>query len=262
MRRRRRFKPLWFPPLGARDSVVDDQHFTGGTTFQIPVLASGEPQFNFLPVTFDQGQENILQQSAAGNTVTLADLMSSAWRLRRMVGNVFATYQLTGIGASDVASGQQPGALFAMGAIVLAQDASGAPANADFPSPLNRDDYTDPWIWRRQWLLGQDQSPNRNGAGSPVGGFRIVGGALLDEAACFANFPNTNTKYGSVREATYIDQKTNRVIGPEERLFLIFATHGMPLTSVVAVDSFITGYYDFRYLGGLQRSSNRRNASR
>jgi len=262
MRRRRRFKPLWFPPLGARDSVVDEQHFTGGTTFQLAVRANAEPEFRFLPVTFDQGQENILQQSAAGNVVTLADLMASSWRLRRMVGNVFASYQLTGVGGDDIAPGQAHGCVFAMGAIVLAQDASGGPGNAtDFPSPLNRDDYTDPWIWRRLWVLGTGQTPLRS-AGTAVTGFSPIPGIVPDENRVFANFPNNNALYGSMREGTYIDQKTNRVIGPEERLFLIFATHRLPLTEVSAVDSFVTGYFDFRYLGGLQRSSNRRNASR
>jgi len=263
MRRRRRARPLWFPPLGAGFTVNEVQDFTGGSTFQVPVKANGEITSAFLPVTFDVGQENELVQSAQGGNITLADLMSSAWRLRRMVGNVFATYQVTGEAALDPAGNTPAAGLFSVGAMVLAQDASGAPANADFPAGVRRDDYTDPWIWRRTWILGYGQKVLRQNTSPPnLYGIRDSFAALADEEACFANFPRSNTDYGYLAGGPHIDQKTNRVIGPEERLFLLFSTKALPLATVYTTDNFITGYFEFRLLGGLAKASNRRNASR
>jgi len=259
--RRRRPRVLWFPPLGARVTQLEDDTFTGGTTFEVPVFGSGDFGFGTLPVTFDQGQENALSTSLT-TPITLADLMSSAWRLRRMITNVFATYRLTGIGAGDPASGQHPACAFSVGAMVLATDASGVPNKAD-TQPLARENYTDPWIWRRVWVLGQGQHLTREGAGlNTFAGFRASAGALLDATGAFANFPQSTTDYGYLAGGPHIDQKTNRVIGPEERLFLIFGTKPLPITSVNAIDSTVVGFVDYRLLGGLQRSTNRRNASR
>jgi len=260
MRRRRRARPLWFPPLGAVLTNTEGGVFIGGTTFEIPVDASGAIETRFLPLTFDEGQENILAQSA-DSFLTLADIMSSAWRLRRAITNVFATYGLVGVGAEDVAPNAPPGCVFGFGLMVLATDASGAPTATTLPSVFNRDDYTDPWICRRVWILGQGQRPLRKETGT-VGDFRPVGGAIGEPDSAFANFPTCNTEYGYVAGGPYIDQKTNRVIGPEERLFAIFATKSMPLNTAFNQDAFVAGYWDYRLLGGLQRSSNRRNASR
>lgn len=265
MRRRRRSRPLWFPPLGAGFTAgsPEVEDFTGGSTFQIQVPADKTISSAFLPVTFDTGQENELAVSGAGGSVTLADLMSSAWRLRRMVGNVFATYQITGEAALDPAPSVPVACVFSVGAMVLAQDASGAPANQDFPAGVRRDDYTDPWIWRRVWLLGCGQKILRQNTSPPnLYGIRPSFAALADEEAVFANFPRSNTDYGYVAGGPHIDQKTNRVIGPEERLFLLFSTKALPLGHTYTTDAFVTGYFEFRLLGGLAKASNRRNASR
>lgn len=254
MRRRRRARPLWFPPLGSIVNGVDK--IIGGTTFNVPVLANTDTFAAFLPLTFDQGQEDNL---AAVGQKTLADLMSSAWRLRRMITNVFGTYNLTGEGALDVVANQPKGAAFAVGTMVLAADATGTPLQ--IPDPLLQGNYDDPWIWRRVWVLGQDMKLRRNSAGALEGG-PATGGAVLDVDSAFGHFPWSTTDYGYLAGGAHIDQKTNRVIGPEQRLFMIFSTKALSLNTVFTVDASITGFLEYRLLGGLQRSSNRRNASR
>jgi len=253
MRRRRKQRVLWFPPLGAIVNGVDK--IIGGNTFTVPVLANTDTFAAFLPLTFDQGQENKL---AVAN-VSLADLMSSAWRLRRMITNVFATYNVTGEGALDVQANQPKGCVFAVGVMVLAADASGNPLQ--IPDPLLQGNYDDPWIWRRVWILGQDVRLRRNSAGALESG-PAVGGAVLDVDAAFGHFPWSTTDYGYVAGGPHIDQKTNRVIGPEQRLFMVFSTKAMPLNTVFTTDAAVTGFLEYRLLGALQRSTNRRNASR
>lgn len=256
MRRRRRARVQWFPPLGTAIGQEIDK-FVGGTTFEIPVFGNTDTQAFFLPLTFDEGQENKLAEV----DVSLADLMGSAWRLRRMIIDVFATYRLTGLGTGDPVSGQPPGTVFSVGCMVLAVDASGSPAQV--PSPLERQNNTDPWIWRRIWVLGQGQRMLREGAGlASFTGFRPSAGAVTDQDAAFANFPVSNTEYGYLAGGPHIDQKTNRVVGPEERLFLIFATKALALNTIHAIDATVVGYLDYRLLGTLQRATNRRNASR
>lgn len=255
--RRRRARPIWFPPLGTQ--IAQTGIFTGGTTIDVPVLGSGAFFNGFLPLTFDQGQE---QEINVAN-VTLSDLLNSSWRLRRMIGYIYGTYTVTGLGAGDPQANQPVAALFGVGAMVCSVDATGSPTKTTI-NPLEQDDYTDPWIFRRVWILGQGQHLTREGAGlSVLAGFRASAGAVTDQVAGFANFPQSTTDYGFLAGSSHIDQKTNRVIGPEQRLFLWFGSKALPIQSTFAgPDSSIVGYSDWRLLGNLQRSTNRRNAAR
>lgn len=262
MRRRRRSRPLWFPPVGIR--IRDTDSFTGAISFSIPVAPGGELTGATLPLTFDQGQENRLSQELT-QAITLSDLMGSSWRLRRMIINVWASFVTEGQGALDFPAGTSVlSSLFSVGCMVLATDASSAPVKAATINPLERDDYTDPWVWRRVWLLGQGAELRRTT--SVLGAFEGVApnqaAVVTDEESAFLQFPKTNLAYGFLAGGTHIDQKTNRVIGPEERLFLVFGTKQMPIQRQCANSALIVGAVEYRLLGGLQRSSNRRNASR
>lgn len=110
----------------------------------------------------------------------------------------------------------------------------------------------DPWIWRRDWILGHGPSEANFGqTNQNVAGRR--------------NFPPTNTHYGSVRDGAHVDQKTNRVIGQEERLFLNLTAYVLPLNDADRLRSLPFLYINFQYraLGSVfTNSGNRRNASR
>lgn len=262
MRRFRRRKPKvqWFSPLGSALQVGDTIFATGPTTFDVPVLNNGLINSIDIGLTFDFGQESVLQSSLNQNVVTLADLQSSAWRLRRMVGNVFATRTYQGEGDSDIPVGGPIAVLFGVGAMVRTVDGTGSTLGS--VDALNRDDYTDPWIWRKVWVLGQSSHVTRNAANLREGFGPVTGIGVSDTFAAFGSFPRSNTEYGYLAGSPHIDQKTNRVIGPEERLILTLTTQIVPFTQTPTAVSGVVGCFEFRYLGGLQRSSNRRNASR
>lgn len=255
--RRRKQRVVWFPPIGAQ--IQQTGVFVNGNTFQVPVISSGAIFNGFLPLTFDEGQE---QKIGVAN-VSLSDLQNSAWRLRRLILNIFATFSVTGTGAGDPVANASLGAIFAVGAMVATVDETGAPVNTSI-SILDRDDNTDPWIFRRVWLLSQHSNLTREGAGlTVIAGSKISGGAVTDTAFAFTQFPRSTTEYGYVAGGPYVDQKTNRVIGPEQRLLLFFGSKQLPIQDTAAdASANIVGYLDYRLLGNLQRSSNRRNASR
>lgn len=267
-RRRRKARPLWFPPLGTPFTVGDDTTVFGGVTFSLVVPGDGSINFTEIPLTFDFGQEAILADAQNQDRIpTLADLQSSAWRLRRAVGKVFATYHIHNSGLADPQQNQYPAVAFAAGLMVRkVNEFSAAVTNVD---PVNRDDYDDPWIWRRMWLLGQNTAPSRYQSDVQ---FRLANLPITsltpptgnDEFAAYARFPNSTAHYGSVMDGPHVDAKTNRLIGPEDRLFLSLAVKGMPIQpdQGLADGNGVFGLFDFRYLGFLARASNRRNASR
>lgn len=272
--RRRKFKrrQQWFPPLGASFSIGDNVFDVGFDTIRVDVLASGAQNAVELPVTFDFGQEEI-QDFATPNVpaITLADLQGSGWQCRRVVGRIHAAYSpltnndqvVTGADTSP------PGCIFAAGLMV--RRVSGQASNTGGNVALfSQDDYTDPWIWRRTWVLGQNAQYTVSGLAlnaSAVGaGFsqRYIGARGFTEQEVFALFPPTTAHYGSVSDGPVLDQKTNRIIGGDERLFLHFATKALPIQPQTnfTTDGHVIGVFDLRMLGGLRKFTNRRNASR
>lgn len=271
-RRRRRQRPLWFPPLGANFTIGDDTTNYGAVTFQIGVPNNGAIGFIEFPLTFDFGQE---RTKAFANEVvptqSLSDLMNSAWRLRRIVGNVFATYTPGGAPANDPSGVYPPGVHFGVGFMVRNVDETGlAPAgNVDL---FNGDDYDDPWIWRRTWILGQGAGTNQRVTNEFLAGLAPnnvpFGGAIGQfnlQQYPWAQFPQSNVEYGSALTGALVDQKTNRIIGPEQRLNIHFAVKALPTQSVPYTgqpESVVTGLHDLRLLGFMTRASNKRNAAR
>lgn len=278
-RRKRRARPLWFPPIGVNFTIGEAIETVGFSTFSAAVFGSGAVNNVEFPLTFDFGQEAILADAAAGQIRTLADIMSSAWRLRRIFGNIYATFHPSDSGRGDTTLTTYPACMFSAGLMVRKVGNTGVPATD--VDPLHRDDYDDPWIWRRTWILGQDARFRRytgfNAAGVGFNGTFSTGpyqdlpatgdaGPIgTDPVAAFSRFPNTTAHYSGLHTGPYFDQKTNRLIGPEDRLILHFATKGLPIQPIPELqqpDSFVFGVYDLRHLGFLQRASNRRNASR
>lgn len=258
--------------MGTNFTIGEDTTNFGGVTFEIEVPNNGAIGFIEFPLTFDFGQE---RTKAFANEVvpteSLSDLMNSAWRLRRIVGNVFASYTPGGTGANDRSGVTPPGCAFGVGFMVRNVDETGLPAGSNVDL-FNGDDYDDPWIWRRVWLLGQDADNTQQVAdvagvpsllrrNLPFSGL----GVYSDQQYTFATFPTTNVGYGYKDGGPCVDQKTNRLIGPEQRLMIHFATKAMPIQLQPyngAPASQVRGMYDLRLLGFMARATNRRNAAR
>jgi len=238
---RRRPAVVWLPNAG--EPLISDDGTLVTFVHDVGPGAAGRV-VSVHKLTSDQPAETSLVD---GGFPTLSDFEGSAYRLRRIVGKCF-----TSCAQSEPAgSGITPVVFYlTAGFIVLRVDPlTGEPANeaqADaFYNPQNFGSERDPWIWRRTWLIS-----NNNDA---------IGSSLA------ASYPTSNVEYGSVADGPHIDAKTARRVSDEERLFFVAASQG--------VESFGTGqpnntaavrwFLDYRLLASmLKNSGNRRNASR
>lgn len=243
MRRRSKPRVVWLPQTNA-NSIGD-----GSQVYQLAILnvtsATGDVGQAELPMVLDA------QESAVTDAASLSDIESSGYRLRRIVGKVWvqciqsaveldtgSTYVVTAgfiVRRCDTATG----ASFA----VLAD------ATPPFPNidPGKIDNSGDPWIWRRSWILGNNNS--------------------LSATQTFQLMPTRNfgDDYGGgIAEGPHVDQKTARIVGPEERLFLdVTATCLGESIATPALQVQFAVFTDIRVLASLRTTSgNRRNASR
>lgn len=245
MVRRRKPKVVWLPPdpsnrIGFLTAINGGQ--PGAFNFSLDVAGvSGDHTTAVQPLISDIPSASF--QGSGLAIETLADIYSAGYRLRRVVGKVFA-----GLNQSEARDAGPIDILVTCGIIVLRVDRAGLPLvptlgwdNAYAPSII--DSWSDPWVWRRSWLFSN-----------------FVNAAAVN----FPTYGETNTNgYGSIQDGPHVDQKTARVIGQEERLFFVadamVKTQGASATQMATVH--ITG--DLRFVGSIrQMAGNRRNASR
>jgi len=180
---------------------------------------------------------------------TLADIISTGYRLRRIVGKIsFAIAQKNANDDIDPSTWH-----ITAGFIVRRIDpnlgtslASVGAAGLDI-STVTFEAVTDPWIWRRSWNLADQQATLADG--SPVPQSKV--------------YPPSNDLYGGGNlDGPHVDAKTARVIAEDERLFLSVTVEGLDGTAQGAPGAVIM-IADLRVLASLrQQQGNRRNASR
>lgn len=226
----RRKRPLvaWLPNLGTVAGDEEDDRLSG-IAWTMGVADTGALTNLIIPLTFDLP---IDEASVAATTSTLADFEGSAYRLRRVVG----TFQAARSWSEDPAG--LPIVLGA-GLAVVAWDPFSDTPEAQ-PNPLSNRDIRDAWIWRRTWTLGLQQNQVW---GSPSGFTPL-------------NALPTNTSFYPQNRGEFVDQKTARVIGGDERLCLVLGSASF-IPYVGAPQ--LAGYFDYRILASLQRRSNKRN---
>lgn len=252
--RRRRFKPKvqWLPNPGTDSDHINTtdvaQHWAGTqfdlTTGQLPVTVE-------FPLVLD----NPVQETVTGSSVSvwqkfaLNQTEDWTWRLRRIVGDLFLS-----LASSNTQAITAPAVLVEAGIIVRRVETEtgqslGAAADTDVGNLGNN---PDPWVWRRNWIL------------SPPGAQGTTYGTSFEQS--LTQFPAQNVDYGSALTGTRIDQKTNRRIGVEERLFMDITAWEMPIAVAASIRNtscHLSINFDYRVLGTVQASrGNRRNASR
>lgn len=176
--------------------------------------------------------------------LSLADIASSGYRLRRIVGKLsFAAQQ---IAAADSTTAT----IFHLTAGIIVRrinrsgqseaSVSGGAQQEDI-NVASLDNTMDPWIWRRSWNIANQLGVDPNQL----------------------SYPESNDKYGGgVMDGPHVDAKTARIIGPEERLFLDVTVEGINGASQGPPGAIIM-IGDIRCLGSLRSNvGNRRNASR
>jgi len=231
VRRRTKPKVAWLPK-DTRFTIQD----TNVLALELDVVATGVG----VPVT--TGVVAVVLDQTPDPTVaktTLADMEGGGYRLRRIVGKCFVEVEQN-------AESIGPILILVAGAfIILRTDRNTEdPQNTDIAAydlfNVQNDDH--PWIWRREWIL-------QNGSA---------------QTAITADWPHTSAEYGSVSDGSHIDQKTARIIGPDERLF--FVASAMPLvpgTGGAQDETKVKIRVTPRVLGSMRTTvGNRRNASR
>lgn len=237
MRKRTRPRVVWLPPtnLNSIDSVTSE---SGIQAFRVDTLAFPGVATAEIPVVIDGNEQDPLD-----TTTSLSDVENSGYRLRRIVGKIWV--RMDQLDDSIVEFGICTAALIVRHTTeVSGQSLAAATADQSLIEVSHVRNYGDPWIWRRSWLIGNNASPSK--------------------LAITPDFPATN-EFFSALDGPHVDQKTARIIGPEERLFLD-VTFRSNLTGEANPDQIpasVLVITDLRVLASMRPSiGNRRNASR
>lgn len=239
--RRRRPAVSWLPILGttygaAPSEVLNPSRFT----LTLPI--DGHSDTYLQAITYDFPPEQAL---ASATFQSLSDFEGSAYRLRRIVGNLKLMFRQGGpLEQQDIL---MRSCYAAAGFMVLKVDEeTGNPlaVNSQY-GPLNEDNIRDPWIWRRTWLFGNNTNPSPGTA----------------YTSTLMNAPSCNDYIGGNSQGSQIDQKTGRVIMPDERLFFMCQAF-CPDDDTPTEAGQLYGFLDVRLVASMRRATNRRNASR
>lgn len=237
--RRRKPRVVWLPSSNAAriDSATTDLSSFQRAVHTAPSATIGDQGTTVIALVND------IPPDAQAPGTSLADVESSGYRLRRVVGNLFI---------GSVQAALDDGGIWACtaGIICLRVDSlAGIPLSTNIleynPQIAPNDDS--PWVWRRTWILSNQVTT------SPVvtfSGFQFP-------------FVGNNTLGGNV-DGSHVDQKTARVLSKDMRLFLVIATTCLNISTngqgPAGVFDVLT---DLRVLASLMTNSgNRRNAAR
>lgn len=235
--RRRRPSVAWFPNLGTEypDSGGTGESRLSGLQFTIDPDTTGLNALQ-LPLTFDKPIDEV--DAAGFENQTLADLQGSAYRLRRIVGNIQVGLSWPDTGGAD------PGwsaVLFGAALAVIPWDDRSNTPEADV-DPIDADDIREPWIWRKTLVLGQ-QVINRPTSVGQV-------------SKALSALPATSSYYPQSR-FEYLDQKTARVITGDTRLCLVIGCAYLGAFDAAPFTPTVAGYFDYRILGSLRKASGK-----
>lgn len=246
--RRKKPRVVWLPQdLDNRLNVAPATATAPNDSATIIKIFTGNPLGDIaateeIPIVkdFAGGVQGIIADAAT----TLADLESSGYRLRRIVGKLgFSCLQDTAI----VAGGPSIFHVTA-GFIIRDVDENGnsfvADAGGVNASPATLSNTRDPWIWRRSWDIANTTSQ-----------------ALATDPNVAA-FAPSNYSFAGTYDGPHVDAKTARIVGTEQRLFLSVTVEGVN-GAAQSPPGAILLLGDLRVLASMRSTSgNRRNASR
>lgn len=238
--RRRSPRVVWLPVTNANS--VGNGNVSQLQTFVVGVAGTtGDSSVGEIPLVIDAEVDPL------GATTSLADVENNGYRLRRIVGKIWCRYDQddaqnpTGIPrqvavtAAFIIRRTNP----AVGTSIALQT-----GDADLLHPQHIENSADPWIWRRSWILHNN----------------LVVAASLIAPGLATNWIGGT---GGNSDGPHVDQKTARLVGAEERLFLdVGVTILVPGTNQAQTGN-VTVVTDIRVLGSMRTNvGNRRNASR
>lgn len=261
MRRRNKPRVVWLPQtnansIGATGVLTDTvyQLFTFSVTG-----ATGTTETIEFPMVLDS------QVAIEDTGATLADIESSGYRLRRIVGKIWCqagqtepTISLTQITPLSVIV--TAGIMVRLADTITGASISGQSRNTSI-NPGLIENTGDPWVFRRSWIIGNNNASdnlttNQTQAGQLSRFFQPLNPVPANNYSVLA---------GGVSDGPHIDQKTARIVGPEHRLFLDVSVTILGESSApeAEVPLTVAVFTDLRVLGSLKTNiGNRRNASR
>lgn len=253
MRRRRRFKGTWLPNLGSTSETVNS---ASTRQMAVDIPTSGDAAIGVTPIVFDAPEEAEFEPSSLG----MGNLLGNEYALRRIVGKCFINFRDTFIGGDP--SGFCGAAVVTSGFFVARAGDENDTDNVDFPiggqaslqnnyRPAGLNTIREPWIWRRQWILGNPGLA----LWSYEGPDQVI--PLTSQAA---SFPWSTAQAGSVLDGPHIDAKTRRNVTSDDRLWWAVEVRTFPFGTTFANGApFVFAHLDYRVFGQLRRAKNRGN---
>lgn len=241
--RKRKPRVVWLPPdiSDANPANVDGSGWrvAGGAALAISGGSPTASQEIGITTDFPADPQNN----------TLSDIENSGYRLRRIVGKIWVVGDTLDDDSGIVLVGCTAGLIVRRVDQAGASLASQVGTNQDQASPSQAENWSDPWIWRRSWLLNNPQIGFTGAAANPYAG---------------PDVPYHNAMNGSALDGPHVDQKTARIVGPEERLFLdISVTALLGADGASQIENLTDVFFELRVLANMKTSiGNRRNASR
>lgn len=229
------------------------------------VAGSNAPVGGVLPVLMDEPQE----PDTFTPDVPMSYFAANEYSIRRIVGKCFvasrALFKTTSQGNLNSSS---PLFLVTSGLFIARAGAEDISAtNPDTPigwateglydyNPDIPNAIREPWIWRRQWIIGNSaisQQLWQNMTVDPVTSTPIL---AFDQ-------PNNNWIGRAVADGPHIDAKTRRRVGNDDRLWWTVFAQNWPRDSDATNDFTenvdIDCHLDIRVFGALRKARNRGN---
>lgn len=259
-RRKRRSRFIWFPIHAFVNEASPTPKPEFDSTLKDVILninTSGQPFIAAFPLLVDVPSGAELQDYGAGLAIPdllVTDVEANEYFIRRIVGKFRCAL------LQDDTAGACPGVACTVGMFVGRSD----PDQTDLPqgfgslasqvallstySPANQGTAREPWIWRRQWILGNSPQGTTNGT------------SALTDAIAYYPFNNENLRGGGTYDGPHVDAKTMRRVHHQERLWLCIDVR--PAWNLTTETSFskqpqIWCQWDFRVLGQLRKAKGK-----
>lgn len=234
--RKRKTRYQWLQPLGIAGNVFDENDDTVGRETVLLPWPNGTTYTKIVPLIADFPEEDI----GAGGPMGYVN--NNDYIIKRIVGKLFVGVAPSATGASGVlvaagifAARADSGFTAGAGNLPIGATNTGIQNDTYEYGPLHLVNSTQPWIWRRTWVLGNS-------------------GVAADAVS---RFPVTNAGYGSIQDGPHIDAKTARRVNKEERLWLALSARNMAVNSNGAAPGAVYTYFEARFLGRMARARNR-----
>jgi len=262
MRRKRRFRGIWLPVLGSTGNAGTGGQDDASMLLAVDLAADGSSTVGVRPILFDTPQEAESLDIDAG--IGLGAFIKNAYSLRRLVGKVHCEFEDLAYQDGDP-TGRPTVAQVTCGFFVARAGDINDPQGENQPiggnaalvgsyRPAGLDNIREPWLWRRQWLLGNPGIQQGVIAGD------IVGFQEIQEAV---QWPSSTALFGSVLDGPHLDAKTRRTVSSDDRLWFALEARTYPYNRTYTLGggpaAFVRAHLDIRAFGAPRRDRNRGN---